>query len=139
MKIYKGIQIRSRTQVALVLLFTAAAVLCMAAALTMIFPNTALSLIWRIKPDAFRQLLDLRPWTSIGILLLSGWMGLTAWGCLNASLWGWRMAIAIFAANGLGDAAQIMTGRIMEGLIGIAVVVAIVFWLTRPQVKAGFR
>jgi hypothetical protein len=139
MKIYKGIYVRSNTQFALVLFFTAAAVLCMAAGLTMIFPDTALSAIWRIKPDEFAQLLDLRPWTSIGFLLLSGWMGFTAWGCLNGSLWGWRMAIAIFAANGLGDAAQIFTGRIVEGFIGLAVVVTIVFWLTRPRVKAAFQ
>jgi hypothetical protein len=31
------------------------------------------------------------------------------------------------------------TGRILEGFIGIAIVVAIIFWLTRPQVKATFR
>jgi hypothetical protein len=139
MKFHKGIHVRSHTQVALVLFFGAAAVLCMAAGFTMIFPDTALSAIWSIKPQEFAQLLELRPWTSIGFLLLSGGMGLTAWGCLNGSLWGWRMAIAIFAANGLGDAAQIFAGRVLEGFIGIAVVVAIVFWLTRPQVKAAFQ
>ncbi len=139
MKFYEGIHVRSHTQVGLVLFFTAAAVLCMAAGLTIIFPDTALSAIWRIKPDEFAQLLNLRPWTGIGFLLLSGLMGATAWGCWNGSLWGWRMAIAIFAANDVGDAAQIFTGRILEGSIGITVVVAIVFWLTRPQVKAAFR
>jgi len=49
------------------------------------------------------------------------------------------MAIAIFAANGLGDTTTIITGRIWEGLIGVTVTVAIVFWLTRPQVKAAFQ
>jgi hypothetical protein len=49
------------------------------------------------------------------------------------------MAIAIFAANGIGDATQIFTGRIVEGFIGLTVVVTIVFWLTRPRVKVAFR
>jgi hypothetical protein len=111
----------------------------MVAGFTMIFPYTAISVIWRIKPDEFAQLLELRPWTSIGFLLLSSLMGLTVWGCWNGCLWGWRMAIAIFAANDLGDAGQIVSGRAMEGVIGITVVIAIVFWLTRPQVKAAFR
>jgi hypothetical protein len=107
MKFYEGIHVRSHTQVALVLFFTAAAVLCMAAGLTIIFPDTALSAIWRIKPDEFAQFLNLRPWTGIGFLLLSGLMGATAWGCWNGRLWGWRMAIAIFAANGVGRGANI--------------------------------
>jgi hypothetical protein len=139
MKAYKRIHVRSRTQVALVLFFTAAAALCVVAGFTMIFPDTPLSAVWRIKPGEFAQLLELRPWTSIGFLLLSGWMGLTAWACLNGCLRGWRMAIAIFAANGLGDAVQIFAGRVIEGFIGITVVVAIVVWLTRPQVKAAFE
>lgn len=75
------------------------------------------------------QLLELRPWTGIGFLLLSGLMGAAAWGCLHRRLWGWRMAIAIFAANGLGDATMVITGRIWEGFIGVTVAVAIVFWL----------
>jgi hypothetical protein len=66
-------------------------------------------------------------------------MAATVWGCLYRKLWGWRMAIAIFAANGLGDTTTIITGRIWEGLIGVTVTVAIVFWLTRPQVKAAFQ
>jgi hypothetical protein len=39
------------------------------------------------------------------------------------------MAIAIFAANGLGDATMVITGRIWEGFIGVTVAVATVFWL----------
>jgi hypothetical protein len=119
--------------------FTAAAVLCLTAGVTVLFPDTALSAIWRIKPGEFARLLDLRPWTGIGFLLLSGLMGAAAWGCLHRRLWGWRMAIAIFTANGIGDVAQIFTGRILAGFIGITVVVAILVWLTRPQVKAAFQ
>ena len=139
MKIYKGIYLRSHTQIALVFFFTAAAVLCLVAGLTMICPDTALSTVWRIKPDEFAQLLKLRPWTSVGFLLLSGWMGFTAWGCLNGRLWGWHMAIAIFVANGVGDAVQIFAGRVIEGLIGISITVAIVVWLTRPQARTAFE
>ena len=139
MKDPQSTHLRSHTQVALASFFTAPAVLCTVVSFTMIFPYTAISVIWRIKPDEFAQLLELRPWTSIGFLLLSCLMGLTAWGCLNGSLWGWRMAIAIFGANGFGDGGQILIGRTMEGVIGITVVIAIVFWLTRPQVKAAFR
>jgi hypothetical protein len=44
----------------------------------------------------------------------------------------------IATAHGLGDVAHILAGGIAEGTIGIIVVVAIVFWLMRPGVKAPF-
>jgi hypothetical protein len=119
--------------------FILAAVLCFIAGFTLLFPGTPLSAIWRIKPDEFAQLTALRPWTGIGFFLLSGIMGLTAWGCLQRRLWGWRMAVAIFAVNAVGDIGQIFAGRVSEGLLGIIVVVAIVLWMTRAEVKAAFR
>lgn len=49
------------------------------------------------------------------------------------------MAIAVFAANALGDVGQVFAGRIWEGALGITVAVAIVLWLMRPPVKAAFQ
>jgi hypothetical protein len=129
----------SRTQIALVSFFLAATLMCAVAGITVLFPDTPLSVIWQIKPDAFAQLVALWPWSGIGFLLLSGFMGAAAWGCLRRRLWGWRMALAIFAANGLGDLGQIFAGRTLEGTLGVAVVLVTVFWLTRPKVRAAFQ
>lgn len=129
----------SRTQIALVSFFILAALLCFIAGFTVLFPGTPLSAIWRIKPVEFAQLTALRPWTGLGFFLLSGIMGLTAWGCLHGRLWGWRLAVAIFAANAVGGVGQIFAGHISEGILGIIVVAVIALWLTRPQVKAAFQ
>lgn len=130
---------RSRTQIALASFFMIAALICLVAAFTVFYPETPLSAIWWVKPDTFAQLVELSPWTEIGFLLLSGLMGATAWGCFQRRAWGWKMAVAIFAANGAGDLAQILTGRILEGALGIAVIVAVVLWLTRPKVRSPFQ
>jgi hypothetical protein len=130
---------RARIPMALGIFFIVAALICCVAAFTLLFPETPLSAIWRIKPDAFTQLLQFSPWTGIGFLLLSGAMAATAWGCLHRHRWGWRMALAIFVANGAGDLVQLFAGRVVEGAIGIVVVVTLVLCLTRPEVKSIFK
>lgn len=129
----------SRTQIVLVSFFITATLVCFISGITVLVPNTPLSAIWRIKPDAYVQLLELSPYSGIGFLLLSGVMGTTAWGCLHRRLWGWQMALAVFAANGLGDLGQVFAGRTLKGLLGITAVFGIVLWLTRPKVKAAFQ
>jgi uncharacterized membrane protein YccC len=52
--------------------------------------------------------------------------------------WGWWLAIVIFAANGIGDVLQFVMGRLLEGAFGVVVAGALVFWLTRPSVRAAF-
>jgi hypothetical protein len=47
-------------------------------------------------------------------------------------------AVAIFSVNGLGDAAQLLTGRLLEGGIGVSVAAAILYFLARPKVRGTF-
>lgn len=43
-----------------------------------------------------------------------------------------------FAVNGLGDAAQIYLGHLIEGAIGVCFAGALLIYLNRPTVKAAF-
>jgi hypothetical protein len=123
--VHQGTEKRTGTQIALAAFFAIAASICLTAAITVLYPETPLSIIWQIKPDEFAQLIQLRPWTGIGFFLMSGLMGAAAWGCLRRRLWGWRMAVVILAANGLGDLVQIFAGRILEGALGITIAAAL--------------
>jgi hypothetical protein len=61
----------------------------------------------------------------------------TAYGSAPV-FWDWRLAAAIFLVNGLGDVAQIFMGHLLEGGIGVAAAGTILFYLSRPNVRAGF-
>jgi hypothetical protein len=126
------------TPLVLAVFFWIAELLTAAVFLTLLVPDTPLDLIWSFKPDAHNDLLLLRPASTIGFLTLSVAMGFAAVGCIRRKRWGWMLAIAIFAVNGLGDAIRAGTGALAEGLFGVAVTLAILWWLTRPKVRALF-
>ena len=65
-------------------------------------------------------------------------MAATAVGLHLRCTWGRWLAIGVFTANGLGDAARGITGAVLDGLIGVAIASALVWWLTRPSVQAQF-
>ena len=48
------------------------------------------------------------------------------------------MAVAIFLVNGLSDVAQVVMGHFLEGGIGVAAAGAILFYLSRPNVRRAF-
>ncbi|MFZ2029964.1 MAG: hypothetical protein WAU68_06640 [Vitreimonas sp.] len=75
--------------------------------------------MWAIKPAAYRQLLVMAPWSGLGFCLLAMAMALTSVGCFRRKRWGWTLAVAIFAINGLADATRFLAGEVFEGLIGV--------------------
>jgi hypothetical protein len=135
----RGIGPAGYTAIALGCFFAAACLICLIAGITILWPSTSLWAIWSIKPDDFAQLLDLAPWSGLGFLLLCVVMGAAAWGCWQRRLWGWRLAVGIFTAHALGDVWQIANGSIAEGVLGMAVLAAILLWLTRARVRSGFH
>ena len=66
-------------------------------------------------------------------------MALTSVGCFRRKRWGWLLAVAIFALNGLADAVRLLTGAVLEGLIGVIAAGAILYVLSRPKIKRAFE
>lgn len=54
-------------------------------------------------------------------------------------LWGWRLAIALIAAQVLGNLVNLFRGRILEGAVGIAIAAALLFYLLSPPIRVLFR
>ena len=94
--------------------------------------------MWRIKPAEHEQLLRLGPIVAVGMLGLSVVMGLTSLGAFTRRRWGWGLAVVVFLVNGLGDAARVLFGAPAGGLFGGLVTAVIIWWLTRPSVRALF-
>jgi hypothetical protein len=126
------------TPLALAGFFTFAMVMSLAAAVSLTTPGTALDGIWDVKPKAHAQLLAMGPWVGYGFAGLGVIAIFGARGALLRRQWGWRLAIIALAVNGLADAARIPFGAVVEGLVGVAVTGTMLWWLTRPRVRALF-
>jgi hypothetical protein len=59
-------------------------------------------------------------------------------GSFGQRRWAWWLAIATLSVNGLSDVARMAMGGVVEGLAGAAIAALILFWLTRPKVRAQF-
>jgi hypothetical protein len=115
-----------------------ATAMALLAAVTLLNPGTVLDGAWSLKPGAHAELAAMGSWVGYGFAALAIVAIWTARGVLTRRLWGWRLAVAGLAVNGLADAARIPFGAVLEGLTGVAVTGAILWWLTRPRVRALF-
>lgn len=118
--------------------FAAATCVLVGASGALAFPGSRLEAVWRLYPARRALLMPYRSWLIPGFLALAIPMALASIGCFRHKRWGWRLAVAIFAVNGLGDAAQLATGRFLEGGVGVTVASAILFYLFRPGVRNTF-
>lgn len=119
--------------------YFSASLICAAAGLSLLLPRGAFDWMWAIKPAAYQQLLVMAPWSGIGFCLLAMAMALTSVGCFRRKPWGWVLAVAIFAINGLADASRVLAGEVLEGLIGVIAAGAILYLLSRPRIRRAFE
>ena len=97
-----------------------------------------MELVWKTYPGRRALLMPYREWLGPGFLALAAAMISASIGCFRQRKWGWWLAVAIFATNGLGDAGQIILGHLLEGGIGVVAAGAILFYLSRPAVRNAF-
>jgi hypothetical protein len=98
-----------------------------------------LDIVWSVKRSEHTQLAALGSFVGWAFLVLAGTFGLASYGSFCRRRWGWRLALAILGVNGVGDAMRAASGAWLEGLVGVGVVIVVVGWLTRPQVRALFE
>ena len=124
---------------AIAIFFVIATLILIGVGTALTVPGTPLDAIWMLRPDRRALLMPHGEWLSPFFLALSFAMAAASLGCFAHRQWGWWLAVSIFAVNGLGDAAQLAMGHVLEGLVGIVAAGAILFYLTRPKVRAAFR
>ena len=52
--------------------------------------------------------------------------------------WGWQLAVVIIGTQVLGSVTNIFYGRVIEGVVGVTIAGALLFYVTRPYVRAIF-
>jgi hypothetical protein len=103
----------------------------------LLFPGSAVEAVWRLYPERRALLMPYRHWLAPGFLMLAVAMASASIGCFRLRKWGWWLAVAIFAVNGLGDLMQLVLGHFVEGGIGVAAAGLILFYLSRRKVRAA--
>lgn len=116
---------------ALSVFFAMAAVILVSAGTALLWPGTVLDAIWSLRPDRQPLLMQWRGVAGPGFLALAIPMAPASYGAFLQRPWARWLAVAIFAANGAGDAAQLVLGRWLEGGIGVAVAAMLICVLCR--------
>lgn len=129
---------RPVTPLALAAFFALATAITAAVCVTMIWPGGPLDVIWRLKPYEHEHLMLLRPASTAGFVVICAVMAATAVGALFRKRWGWTLAVGVFGVQAIGDAARMLSGAWASGLFGLAIVVAILWWLARRPVRDLF-
>jgi hypothetical protein len=121
------------------LFFAAATVILVGVGLALLLPGSPMEAVWLAYPARRAVLMPYHAWLGPAFLALAAAMAAASIGSFRQRRWGWWLAVAIFAVNGLSDAGQIALGHPAEGAIGVAAAGAILFYLSRPSVRAAYR
>ncbi|MGC2184456.1 MAG: hypothetical protein WA637_14345 [Terriglobales bacterium] len=127
---------RGLTAVAGFLFFGAA--MALLAGTTLVFPGTILDRAWRLNPVAYAQLAPLGGPVGIVFLLLAVVLSVAATGWWCRRRWGWVLAVVIISIQVLGDFMNLLRGDVLRGAVGVVIAGALLFYMTRPRVRAVF-
>ena len=105
---------------------------------TLVFPGTILDRAWRLNPVAYAQLAPLGAPVGIAFLLLAVVLAVAATGWWRRRRWGWVLAVVIISIQVLGDFMNLLRGDVLRGAVGVVIAGALLFYMTRPRVRAAF-
>src|SRR4051812_14646558 len=97
---------------AMIIFLVFGATMAALAGMTLVFPQSFLTAMWRLNPTAYAQM---APWgvlAGIPMLLLSAVMVCAALGWYRRRRWGWTLAVIVIATQTAGDAANLIAGRL---------------------------
>jgi hypothetical protein len=103
-----------------------------------VWRGTTLDHIWVLNLRSYRQLAPLGAKAGIPLLAVAAALAAAGIGWFRRRGWAWRLAIAIFITQILGDLVNLFLGRLAEAAIGLAAAGAHLFYVLRPAIRAVF-
>ena len=121
-------------RILLSIFFGAGALICVVVILALVFPDTSLKSIWRLKPAAQTQFQILGTGESIALMIVVGaTCGAAAVGIARGTEWGRRLAIAVLTVNLIGDAVNALLTHDGATLIGLPIAGLMILFLVRVK------
>ena len=108
------------------------------AAITLVWPGSALDFAWSVNPQGHAGLRSLGAVAILGMAGLSVTMVVTAFGLVALRRWAWWVAVVGLVVNAAGDVVTAIATGEAPALIGVPIAGLIVWWLTRRQVRSRF-
>jgi hypothetical protein len=118
----------------LTIFFTVGALICAVIILALAFPGSFLNPIWRLKPEARLQFLQIGRSGSITLMTLVGAAcGLSAIGLARNTDWGRTLAVGVLLVNLVGDSLNALLRHDPKTLIGLPIGAAMIWYLLRSK------
>ena len=108
-------------------------------AIPLLWPGTFLDRLWTLNPKAYKELVPFGRSAGILFLLLGAAFVTAGVGWFHRRVWGWRLTVAIIAAQVLGDVANCIRGEWFAGATGVAIAAMLLLFLLRPKMSSAFR
>lgn len=115
--------------------FGAAAILSFTSASSLIFPDSALGIIWQIKPTARDALSSMGIWSIFLLIILGASCEFAAVGLWTGAPWGRWLALALLIANGAGDLLRAVVTSDIQTALGVPIVGALVGYLFSREAR----
>jgi len=102
--------------------------------LALAFPGSFLDSIWRLKPEARLQFLQIGRGLSIVLMIIVGaGCGASAIGLARNTERGRRLALAVLAINLIGDSLNALLRHDPRTLVGVPIGVLLIWYLLRRK------
>jgi hypothetical protein len=118
----------------LIIFFATGAFVCLVTVLALTFPGSFLESIWRLKPEARLEFLQIGRGLSIALMIIvGGACASSAIGLARNAEWGRRLALAVLVVNLIGDSLNAFLRHDPRTLIGIPIGALVIWYLLRRK------
>jgi len=91
-----------------------------------------------LNPRAYSELSPSGKPMGLLFLSLAAALAIAGTGWLKRRPWGWQLAVVIIGTQVVGDVTNIFYGRIIQGAVGVTIAGVLLFYMTRPFIRACF-
>jgi hypothetical protein len=106
--------------------------------ISLLWPGTALDRMWQLNPSAYAELAPVAKLAGSGFLALGVTLGIAGAGWFGRKLWAWRLVLAVFAIQLVGDFSNFFRGRILGAVVGVSIAAMLLFFISRESVRRAF-
>jgi hypothetical protein len=124
---------------ALIILFVIGTVASLISALSLTFPGCFLEPIWHVNPQAREAFTGLGGWAIALMSTVCAACLCAAIGLWRKRNWGYWLAVGMLCVNMAGSAVNVISGTELRAIVGIPIVLFLLGYLARPQIRKQFH